>query len=75
MVGEILKEIETNVADPSWRLHRYPPKRIISLLKARLQELGHKTVSSVKPARAIHPDTIDSETSNRLREVNASLTL
>ncbi len=73
VLREILDELDENSADPEWRLRRYPPKRIISLLNARLQELGAKTVSPAKLARLIRPTSVDPEMSNWLQDVNNSL--
>ena len=44
-IRETNEELRPQVADPFWRLHRYPAKAILNALNEALQQAGHTTVS------------------------------
>ncbi len=69
-----LADITKCTDDPEWRLHRYPPKKIISTFNQGLQAGGLRTISPPTLARAIRESELDTEMTSWLREVNDSLT-
>ncbi len=71
--SETNDELRPLAADPEWRLHRYPAKKILRALNRTLQEAGHKTVSTKSLARELRQSEIPAEMRNWLNEVDSSI--
>lgn len=72
-ISETNTELRPRVADPEWRLHRYPAKAILNALNRALQEAGRPTVSTKNLARQLRPTEIPDEMRNWLNEVDSSI--
>lgn len=68
-----LADITKSTDDPEWRLHRYPPKKVISTLNQGLQTEGLRTISPPALARAIKEPELDAEMTGWLHDVNDDL--
>lgn len=68
-----LTEIKRCTDDAEWRLHRYPPKKIISTFNRQLQEEGRRTVSPPILARSIKASELDPEMTHWLLDVDKDL--
>jgi len=66
-------EIDLLVSDPTWRLHRFPAKDILSGFNAQLQTQGRKAVSAQRLARGLKESEIASEVAAFLRRVEEEL--
>lgn len=73
IITAALADLTRCTEDPEWRLHRYPPKKIISALNQGLQADNLRTVSPPALARTIKEPDISPEMTRWLHDVDASL--
>jgi energy-coupling factor transporter ATP-binding protein EcfA2 len=73
ILAAALADITRNAGDPEWRLHRYPPKKVISTLNRDLQTERLRTISPPALARAIKESELSPEMTDWLHDVDESL--
>jgi predicted ATPase len=68
-----LTELDPYLRDPTWRLHRFPPKQVLAAFNDRLQRRGLKAVSIPRLAAELRRGEIDDEMASLLLDVEATL--
>jgi hypothetical protein len=73
IITAALADLTKCTDDPEWRLHRYPPKKIISALNQSLQAADLPTISPPSLARSVRESELSPEMTGWLRDVEESL--
>lgn len=73
IITAALADLTKCTDDPEWRLHRYPPKKIISVFNQGLQADGLQTISPPSLARTVRKSELNPEMTGWLRSVEESL--